>query len=98
MIHPWLRIAIEAWFLGVEASNVVALRLIKLALGGPRAKVESSRMIEEKLAALVTLQWQLMMGGLGVTPLQITRGSLGHYKRAVRRNRSRLSRPRRRQQ
>jgi len=92
MIDPWLRVAIDAWFLGLEASNVVALRMVRLALGGPQAKAESSRMVEEKLTALAALQWQLLTGGLGSTSLDVTRSSLRHYRKAVRRNRRRLAR------
>jgi len=92
MTYVWLRVAIDAWFLGLEASNVVALRMVKVALGGPRAKAESSRMVEEKLAALAALQWQMMTGALGLTTLEIARGSLRHFRKTVRRNRSRLAR------
>jgi hypothetical protein len=89
---PWIRVAIDAWFLGLEASNVVALRLIKLTLGGPRAEAESRKMLDEKLAALLALQWKLMIGGLGLTAVEITRGSVRHYRKAARRNRRRLAR------
>jgi hypothetical protein len=92
MAYSWLRLAVDAWFLGLEASNVVALRLARLALGGPRAEAESRRMVDEKLKALIALQWQLLTGGLGLTALQVTRRSLQHYRKAVRRNRTRLAR------
>jgi hypothetical protein len=95
MPYAWLRVAIDTWFLGLECSNVVALRMIKLAVGGPRAKAESHRMVEEKLAALVALQWQLLTGGLGLTGWEIARGSLRHYRKTVQGNRRRLARYRR---
>jgi len=91
MTHPWFRMAIDAWFLSLESSNVIALRLLRLALGGARAKTESRKMVDEKLAALLQLQWKLLTGSLGLTAVEITRGSLQHYRTAVRRNRTRLA-------
>lgn len=91
--YPWIRLATDAWFLWLEATNVMALRLAKLTLGGRRAEAESRKMLDEKVAALLALQWQLMTGGLGLTALEISRGSLRHYRKAVRRNRRRLARP-----
>ena len=70
---------------------MMALRMIRFALGGPRAKAERSRMVGEKLAALVALRWPLVTGGLGLTGIDIARDSLRHYRRAVRRNRRRLT-------
>jgi len=90
--HTWLRITIDAWFLGLEVCNVMALRTMKLALGGPRAQAESRRMMDEKIRALAALQWLLLTGGLGTTAPEITRKSLRHYLRAVYRNRHRLTR------
>jgi hypothetical protein len=92
MFYPWIRLATDAWFLSLEATNVVALRLARLALGGRQAEAESRKMLDEKFAALLALQWQLMTGGLGSTALEISRGSLRHYRKAVRRNRRRLAR------
>jgi hypothetical protein len=91
MHNPWPRIAIDTWFLSLEVCNVMALRTVTLALGGPRAKAESRRMVEEKVQALATLQGQLVTGGLGATAPDITRKSLRHYGKVVRRNRRRLT-------
>ena len=91
MNYPWFRIAIDTWFLSLEVCNVMALRTVALALGGPRAKAESRRMIDEKVQALVALQWKFATGGLGTTAPEITRKSLQHYRKAVRRNHHRLT-------
>ena len=40
-----------AW-LAMEAQQVIALRLMKLAMGGPAAKREAHRMVAEKLDAI----------------------------------------------
>ena len=86
--------ALDAWFLSLEASNVIALRLVRLALGGAQAKTESRKMADEKLAALLELQWKLATGRVGLTAVEITRSSLQHYRTAVRRNRTRLAKAR----
>jgi hypothetical protein len=40
MRNPWLRVTMDAWALGFEASSVIGLRMMKLAAGGPAAEVE----------------------------------------------------------
>jgi hypothetical protein len=47
----WSKLAADAVKLGVTANAVIAFRLAKLALGGPRAKSESKRMLSEKIKA-----------------------------------------------
>lgn len=44
-------VAIETAMLALEAQQVIALRLMKLAVGGPAAKKEANRMVAEKIAA-----------------------------------------------
>ena len=43
--------AVAAGLLALEAQQVIALRMMKLALGGPKAKREAERMVSEKVAA-----------------------------------------------
>jgi hypothetical protein len=88
--NPWLRLGFDAWSLGVEASSVVGLRTMKLALGGAAADAESRRMVEEKVRA--GLEWQSMAltGGLGLTPHRAAAKTLMHYRRKVRANQRRL--------
>ena len=88
--NPWLRIGLDAWSLGVEASSVIGLRTLKLAAGGPAADAESRRMVEEKVRA--GLEWQAMAltGALGRTPERAAAGTLTHYRRKVRANQRRL--------
>jgi hypothetical protein len=88
---PWSHVAVDAWFLSLEACNVIALRTLQLALGGPTVNTEIHRMVEEKAEAFITLQWLLWTGGLGTTAAAITGKSLKHYQRTVRRNLRRLS-------
>jgi hypothetical protein len=85
----------EAAQLGFEAQCVVALRLMRLAGGGRIAAREASRMVAEKAAAMVEAQLAAAraVAGLGRSR-NAAQAAFGTYKRAVRRNRRRLSRAR----
>ncbi|UVO52075.1 hypothetical protein M0208_16725 [Sphingomonas sp. SUN019] len=86
----WTRASIEAWSLGIEASTVIGLRLMRMATGGPLADREAQLMWSEKMQAAMELQTAWMTGGLGTTPLSGTRGAVRHYRKKVRANRKRL--------
>ena len=85
-------LGLDAWLLGAEAANVIALRGAKLARGGVDADLEAQRMVAEKVEAAWDLGLAFMTGGLGVRPETIARGTLTHYGRRVRANRRRLER------
>ena len=89
--NPWVGLSFKAWMLGLEASSVIALRMMKIAAGGVAAETEAKRMISEKLSAVLELQSRTLRGGLGVTPHGAAAKSLAHYRRKVRANRKRLS-------
>jgi hypothetical protein len=89
----WMRLYSEAWFLAYETSIVVFLRMNKLALGGKAAETEARRMVEEKVAATVSLQLRAITGGLGQTVDEVSGKTLSHYRKKVRANRRRLTRP-----
>jgi hypothetical protein len=88
---PWTRLAFDSWALGVEASSVVGLRMLKLAAGGAAAQAEAQRMVSEKVAASLTLPMLAMTGRLGSTAPAVASKSLAHLRRKVRANRRRLS-------
>ncbi len=88
--NPWLRLGLDAWSLGAEASAVIGLRAMKMAAGGPAAETEARRMVSEKVAAGLALQALALTGGLGVTPQGAAAKTLAHYRRKVRANRRRL--------
>jgi hypothetical protein len=90
--NPWLRLGTEAWLLGIESANVVALRMLRVAAGGALAKTEARRMLSEKVHAVCMLQSLSVLGMLGHTAPDITAGSLRHYRKLVRANRRRLER------
>ncbi|HET7848570.1 MAG TPA: hypothetical protein VFL51_05855 [Pseudolabrys sp.] len=82
---PWFAAAM----LALESSQVVALRLMKLARGGKRARAEASRMAAEKAAEAMAAGVTLATGG---TAGKVIR----RYRKRVRANARRLGRNRRR--
>ncbi|QEH80430.1 hypothetical protein EIK56_20815 [Sphingomonas sp. C8-2] len=96
MIRPsdWMSLAFDGWRLGAEASAVIAMRLAKLAAGDAAAMVEAQRMIAEKVEAAIALQSDALAGRLGTTPARRAKATIGHYRRAVAKNRKRLRRGR----
>ncbi len=91
MRNPWLGLTWGAWALGIEASSVVGLRMLKLSTGGPVAAAEARRMVMEKLETAAELQALAATGALGSTPASAARKTMSHYRRKVRANRRRLS-------
>lgn len=90
--NPWFGILVDTWSLGVEASAVMGLRVMKITQGGASGQAEAERMISEKVEAALDLQARTLTGGLGVTPASATARTLAHYRRKVKANRRRLSR------
>ena len=91
--NTWLSVGVEAWSLGLEAASVIGLRTIAIASGGPAADAEARRMVSEKVDAAVALQTLAVTGGLGFTALGAASKTLTLYRRKVKANRRRLSRP-----
>jgi hypothetical protein len=88
---PWTSLAFDSWSLGLEASSVIGLRMMKFAAGGPAAQAEAELMISEKMAAGLTLPMLAMTGQLGASGPAIAAGSLAHLRKKVRANRRRLA-------
>ena len=85
----------DAWLLTIEASSVIALRMLKATNGGAAAEVEASRMVNEKIEAGLALQAKAMTGGLGSTAHGAASKVITHYRRKVKANRRRLTGPHR---
>jgi hypothetical protein len=88
---PWMRVGWSAWSLGIEASSVIALRMMKMAAGGPAADSEARLMVSEKVATAMSLQAKALTGGLGPAGPGAAQKALAQYRRKVRANRRRLS-------
>jgi hypothetical protein len=87
----WFGIGMDAWALAAESNMVIAQRMAALTFGGPAALKEAERMVSEKVAANVTLGFDLMTGKLGASPEAIASNSIAHYSRRVRANGRRLA-------
>jgi hypothetical protein len=88
--NPWLRVGVDAWLLTIEASSVIALRMMKAAAGGAAAETEASRMVNEKIEVGLALQAKATTGGLGTTAHGAASKVITHYRRKVKANRRRL--------
>lgn len=62
MIDRLLSLGYESAMLAVESQQVIALRLLRLAAGGPDALQESHRMVMEKAVAAVESGARLAFG------------------------------------
>lgn len=89
--NPWFGVGWDAWSLGVEAAQVIALRSMTIAWGGQAADTEAHRMVSEKVEAGLALQAMALTGQLGLTADSASRKTLAHYRRKVRANRRRLT-------
>jgi hypothetical protein len=78
--------------LSAEASGVMALRMMKLAAGGPAAGAEAELMVAEKLKAMTEVQAQVLTSALTGSGHLAPGRAVAQYRRKVRANRRRLSR------
>ena len=93
MINPWISLGLKAWQVGLEAQSVIALRMMRLAAGGARAKSEASRMVTEKVTAAGEAQVAAAAAALRGSKKHVVAGkALNVYRKRVRSNRRRLSR------
>ena len=51
MFSKWMRLAMESSMLALESQQVIAMRMMKLSLGGKSAEREAGRMVSEKIQA-----------------------------------------------
>lgn len=80
MLNTWWNIGM----LAAESQQVIWMRCMRLAAGGPKASAEAARMVSEKLALAGPAATGILMGN----PARV----LKRYRTAVRTNRRRLSR------
>ena len=74
-----------AAMLSLEAQQVIALRMMKFAMGGAGAQAEAERMVSEKVSASMAVAATLLRGGSG-------HSVVAQVRRRVRSNSRRLSR------
>jgi hypothetical protein len=82
---------IEAARFASDSQRVVALRMIRLATGGPLAATEATQMISEKVAAFSEAQGAILATiATGGSLHRAASKAYAPYRRAVRANRRRL--------
>jgi hypothetical protein len=93
MFNPWLAWSVKVFQMGIEAQNVIALRMLRLASGGARMEAEASRMVTEKIAAAAEAQAVAAVAAFGGhLPHVVANKALRVVKKRVRANKRRLSR------
>lgn len=89
--HAWVELGWQSWLLGVEASAVIASRMMKVAAGGEPAERELQLMVNERVKAGAELQTKLARLGVQHAPETAVAMTLRHYRKKVAANRRRLS-------
>jgi hypothetical protein len=84
MFKPWMRLAVDATLLGLEAQSVVRIRLSQIALG-QGSPAETQLMVSEKMLAFAEAASTVAAGGS-------VHKVVKSYRRYVRANVRRLSR------
>lgn len=93
MLNPFLALSLQAARLGLEAQQVVALRMLRFWTGHPGGHREAERMVSEKLiAASVASMTAATALTTGQSQTAVARRVIGGYGRKVRANRRRLTR------
>ncbi len=82
--QTWFSLMMETATLAVEAQQVMALRLAKLAAGGTAAQTEAARMVSEKVVAYAEASTMLARGKSPETVMR-------RYRTRVRANSRRLT-------
>lgn len=88
--NPWLRLNLSMMQLGAEASGVMALRMMKLAAGGPAASAEAERMVSEKILTAAEVGSRAWTGAWTGSAHLTPQRTVALYRRKVRANRRRL--------
>ena len=61
MLESWIAVVL----LGLESSEVIGLRVAKLARGGVHAQREADLLVNEKVVAIIEVSMRLLCGAIG---------------------------------
>jgi len=86
----WLRLSLDLWRAGLEAQQVIGLRLAKLTRGGAAAAAEANRMVSEKVDAALEAQQAAARSMLSGNAARIPARTVALYRRKMRANCRRL--------
>jgi hypothetical protein len=93
LVNPWLALTFKTMQLGLEAQNVIALRMMRFAAGGASGQSEARRMVTEKIATGAEVQATAVSGAMrGQSDAVIAGEIVRVLQKRVRANRRRLSR------
>ena len=93
MFNPWFTLSLNAIQLGFEMQSVIALRMLRLAVGGARMEAEATRMITEKAATAAETQAVAAVAARKGHSQHVVAGkTLQVFKKRVGANKRRLSR------
>jgi hypothetical protein len=84
MFANWMKLAMATSMLAMESQQVIAMRLMKMSLGGKASSNEANLMFSEKAQALGETAMSLATGGSA-------HSIVNNYRGKVRANRRRLS-------
>lgn len=91
MFNDIMKTWFEAAQFHADSQSVIAMRLMRIASGGPQAATEAQRMVSEKVAAFGEAQGALMGALMTGSSLDAAAAKVyAPYRRAVRANRRRL--------
>ncbi|MEP7221186.1 MAG: hypothetical protein ABI673_00820 [Novosphingobium sp.] len=93
-VEKLVRLGIDSVALGLDSWAVIGLRTMKIAEGGDAGAAEATLMVAEKIESAALLQWKLMTGCMGTSPLTVSRSTVRHLSGKVRANRHRLAKAR----
>ena len=82
-MKSFMQLGFDLTMLAFESQQVIAMRLTKIAMGGPGASHEAERMVSEKTSAAMEAGLHLASGG---APHKVVKS----YRRKVTANRDRL--------
>lgn len=83
--------AFQGAMLAIEAQQVIALRLTKMALGGPDVQAEAELMVSEKLETMAESSGMMMQAAISGNHDLGAEKIIQLYRRKVRANRRRLA-------
>ncbi len=87
MMNAWF----EAARFASDSNSVIALRMMRIANGGPQATTEATKMVSEKMAAFAEAQGAMFAAlATGGNLQKAATKAYAPYRRAVRANRRRL--------
>ena len=95
-LYPWpnmalANMAIQGTMLAIEAQQVIALRLVKMAMGGPNVHQEAALMVSEKVETMAEGGHMMVAAALGGKHDLGADKVIRLYRRKVRANRRRLT-------